>query len=965
MLKKEKSSSLINSKTKFNFSLSRPNSSIKGKNYYLKTNTNSSSSHSKHPPPIIFTVTKKTSNNIFDNKAEKDELYKNNIKLKRSISKMKKRLTYTKFQVVKKGIEIQEKEKLILDCLKENDIEIDHKANLEKAKESAMVSLYKDKYISLKEKYEEQLNQNKILKANIVNTKIKEYQIENDILNKEISRIKLLYEESQKNVAKLQKTIDELNKIKDKFNEKNKNKEKLKLFIGNLKINDIKFLNTKKTKENTLLKSNESVKKIKELKKELSDIKLAYTRKNMDYLELKKVYDNYQKKINNSSNNILKSNNINDLSDIKIPDNKDKKELYKNLYDESQNKILTYEKYLKEKNINPEDILKNSDFDFNGIFSKEKKFPLSYMKNNSTPIIINEDKDKNEHMIFSNLRPYNINEKKENNKKDINIKNKDIISSNNNPIYEDDIITPDNNINNDENNFEININKNKKEEIKKDEENISNEINDIKLENNNRYKDYNIEESNNKIIEDNDKNINNTNKDNLKENNNNSPKEENLDNNNSINNDFKDNNNKEEEKNINEDNNNIINKDNKDEEKNKLNDDDNSSKNDNFKGNINEVKNNNNIIQEDEKNISNDKKDDMKKNPSVVNEENLKINEHSPSNTNKNISNYSNSEKKIEEKNQENENKFLPIIHTFLKNFEANDITTDFLEDKLKVILESFEGTEELKIDDFLSPFIALFIESMKITKESDIEEIKKFFNEYINYLKGNTSEFFNDLLKIFQNINNYTPLENKENVINTLAFNLQKYQPDLGNIIKQNCTITDNDLHLLTFDKFRKIVKDLNIKLSDENMEFLLYKMKKNTPQNSSIFDLSGDYILKLLEKELSENIINNEDLGVIISNKLSDFKNNMLDENTDLEEVFKDKIKKIKSDEKSFEVVEKDVFFEMMEKFGVTVTEELKDVIYHVFINEEPICTNNGENKMMDFSKLRNLFLTDYYSE
>ena len=53
------------------------------------------------------------------------------------------------------------------------------------------------------------------------------------------------------------------------------------------------------------------------------------------------------------------------------------------------------------------------------------------------------------------------------------------------------------------------------------------------------------------------------------------------------------------------------------------------------------------------------------------------------------------------------------------------------------------------------------------------------------------------------------------------------------------------------------------------------------------------------------------------------------------------------------------------MMEKFGVTVTEELKDVIYHVFINEEPICTDNGEVKMMDFSKLRNLFLTDYYSE
>ena len=32
---------------------------------------------------------------------------------------------------------------------------------------------------------------------------------------------------------------------------------------------------------------------------------------------------------------------------------------------------------------------------------------------------------------------------------------------------------------------------------------------------------------------------------------------------------------------------------------------------------------------------------------------------------------------------------------------------------------------------------------------------------------------------------------------------------------------------------------------------------------------------------------------------------------------------------------------------------------------MNNEPICTNNGRIEMMDFNKLQNLFLNDYYSD
>ena len=58
--------------------------------------------------------------------------------------------------------------------------------------------------------------------------------------------------------------------------------------------------------------------------------------------------------------------------------------------------------------------------------------------------------------------------------------------------------------------------------------------------------------------------------------------------------------------------------------------------------------------------------------------------------------------------------------------------------------------------------------------------------------------------------------------------------------------------------------------------------------------------------------------------------------------------------------ECIEKDIFFDVMEKYGVTLEEEIKNKIYEFFIVNEPTCTNEGKTMMMDFSKLKTLFTT-----
>ena len=966
MLKKEISSAMLNNKYNLNFINTRPNSAMRSNKYYLKVNTSNCSY--VNPPPIIFTSPKNKRPKNMGNKMEKEELYENNMQLKKSISKMQKELAQTKFQVVKRGMELQAKEKILRECLKENDIEIDHQMKLDRGRESAVITLYKEKYISLKKKYDEECRINKVLKSNITNSKIKEYQIENDVLSKEISKIKSLYQQSQENVEKLNKTVQELYFLKDKLIEQhkiistfskknellnkeisilkqdnydltfkleinNRKKEKLLIWNDKLKIKNFQYLNNRKINENYMLKNDDNVRKIRDLKKELSEVKMAFNKKVFDYDELKKNFNSCQDKLNNSSTNILKPFNHKKVKYFeKDPSFKDidKLELYKSLYNESQLKIGIYEKYLKENNINPKNITKK--YGYNGILSSDNKSLYNKIDiNNSVPKIIKEDKEKGNIILALN----NIKNEKGNDKDKIIItdsskekdKNIKIKNSNNNKIKETD---KDINIGIKENGIKLN--------------NDKKDSNDIK-----EKKDKNYIENNNNVKEEKKVNINNENINkndvNLKEGNNyiNDKKEYN-----DKEKDEKDNENKKENANINND----------DEISDEYNDfiENKKSENDDTKKEINN------------KNNESEKKKNLKRNPSsdeLINSrksEELISNQFSKTNSNYNITSSEVEDKNIDLSNEEIENKFIPLIHIFIKNFEANNCTINILENKLKEIHKTFEGKEKLNKDEFLSPFINLFVESMKVTKENDIQIIKSFFNEYIDNINGNTSQFFNDLIKIFKNINDYSKVEMTEDLLNSLAYNLQKHQPDLENRIKED-DMTGSKL--LTFDIFQKIVSELGISLNDQIMEYLLFKMKKDTPENNSIFDLNYDFVINLLKRKIPDEIKKNEDIGQKLSDKLSDFKNNMLNEDTDLEQVFKDKIKRINNEDKIYEVVEKDVFFDMMEQYGVKVSDEIKDVIYHVFIIEEPCCTDDGKIQMMDYIKLKKLFLNDFYTE
>ena len=736
---------------------------------------------SENLPPAIFTMpSNRKLTSGMGNKIEREQLYENNLQLRENLNKLERQLKKSQYQNVKTEMELRKKEKIIQSFVTENSKEEIDKEKIIPVKESALITKFKQKYNKLKSDYEKLNNDYKILKANIKLTNIKEYQIENEIFNSELKKIKALYQNNKKYYNKYKDNLEKLKEIRIKFMEQHaiilnyekkiemnneqikklndenaetkknmdnilKKLEKLNVKNKILEIKNKKLLDIKKLKESQEFEQNTYKKDYEDQKKEISELKSALNLRISEIQTLRSTCETLKqmaKKVDNTKVDPINYNEFKHFEKKSYPKDVDKTELYKSLYEESLLKISLYEKYFNDKNINKKNILKK--YGFNGI-----------------------------------------------------------LNTNNKVIY------------------------NTNDKMKEKEENVSNE---------NIYEDY----------------------DNL---------DENIDG-----------------------------------------------------------------------SFSNAKRKAFTSKNKKINEDNDK-----------------------ENKMKEKEKFYLSL---FIKNLEAKKITTEIMENKIEEIKNIFKDKKQIGIDEFLSPFIDMLIETMKITQEVDKQQIKKFLYEYLDYLDNNLNNFIQNLLKAFEDIIEYDKTPNKEDLLNSLAFNLQKHKNDLLQKLKEE---DKNNIKLISYQDFIKILSDLGEPLRIELMEFLLFKMKENTDESCSMFDFNYNIILELLERKLPDNFEDNdsEDINNLISDKLTEFKNNMNKDNVNLEQVCKDKIKTFEVKCKNLEVIEKKDFFDIMEKYKVNLNEDIKDIIYKVFIMEEPECTKNGELQMMDFLKLKNLFLNNYYED
>ena len=663
------------------------------------------------PPPILYTLSNQSQikKSGIGNKIEREQLYEDNMQLKELINKLRLELAEVKNKLVKKDIEIRKKEKIIKECSKENDLESTHELNLQKARESTLISLFKKNYNELKKSYNKLNEENNNLKSNYTITKVKEYTVQIDILKKEMEKMRNLYIQTVENNNKLNKEVENLKELKKYFieqhgiierfentiqsnkeeinnlkkeNEEYKNKleqiQKKQKILKNknikLKLSNKKFLDIKKTRENYEIFMDDNKRKIDTLKKDLDEYKRLYELTRREYnvlVEKKDKKDNNQNNAFADNKNIL-NNPFQAVIEVK-QESKDsnKLSLYKSLVEEYKHKIDIYELYFKKAGIDKEALLKA--FGFDGVVSASTKINSNEYSNNNI-----------DNMNNNNLASIETN--------------------------------PNNNINT-ENSEEIN----KEQSLK----NINNIVPITDTVNTNQTT-YDTNQNKNTI-----------------------------------------------------------------------------STSNNF------TTNNNNKLSSIE-------------------------------------------EEKQDEGQYNDENQLLSLLHVFVKNLEANGITKEQINQKIDEICKLFENRTEATKEEFIEPFVKMFIDTMKITKKEDMGVVAGFLNDFVDSLNGDISIFFNGLIEVFDNINDYSDI-NKDN---ELSFKLNKYKDELITELKKNDT---NNTHLITFDIFRKIVHDLNLLLDDETMEYLIYKMKKEVPENNSIFDLNFEVIENLLQKNDIKDTLNN----------------------------------------------------------------------------------------------------------
>ena len=395
------------------------------KNSHYRPNSSNKSRFSQHKliinnsltelyPPITFTMPKTRQATHMGNLITKEELYEENFQLKNSLKRAKKELEEVKKSLFKKGLELEKKEKIINDCTKENVTDLEHELNLNKAKESSLLTLCRKKYSEMKSKYEKECKQNEILRMNIKLTKLKEYQTQIDAYQKELQKILKLYKNSKEKLDKALKEINDLNEIKNEFinqhslinvlrkkcedltdnittlqeennflkNEIERNQmiqKKLKRSNVKLRISNEKFMKMKKMKEGSYIVNKNNIIKLNNLQKDLKEYKDLYEKTNYEYL---RITNNIAKKDKNIvTPDLLDIQGINFLNskviEKKIENNQE--ELYKSLLNNEKLKNKIFEKYLKDHGINTEKILKDKGYD--GIIRKENILHQKSSKN--------------------------------------------------------------------------------------------------------------------------------------------------------------------------------------------------------------------------------------------------------------------------------------------------------------------------------------------------------------------------------------------------------------------------------------------------------------------------------------------------------------------------------------------------------------------------------------------------------
>lgn len=190
-------------------------------------------------------------------------------------------------------------------------------------------------------------------------------------------------------------------------------------------------------------------------------------------------------------------------------------------------------------------------------------------------------------------------------------------------------------------------------------------------------------------------------------------------------------------------------------------------------------------------------------------------------------------------------------IYILIKNFEVLKISReDALTLIIKPILNEISNEKQIKNETLVNIFSNKISECINCTNnKNDMNSISNVISSLLNDSNNELFSFIKSFLDMFDNIKLYENNSNEEKeIIKRINETLIKYKDYLTN----SCT---NEF--ISFFNFRALLNDKNIILDDEDIEYLIYKMKKDCPNIISKIKSNDENILENKEEKqvLKEN--------------------------------------------------------------------------------------------------------------
>lgn len=184
--------------------------------------------------------------------------------------------------------------------------------------------------------------------------------------------------------------------------------------------------------------------------------------------------------------------------------------------------------------------------------------------------------------------------------------------------------------------------------------------------------------------------------------------------------------------------------------------------------------------------------------------------------------------------------------------FEANNITSDYLNNELNDIYNRFTNREPTR-EEFLKPFIDLFITCSQTTEQNEHQFIADFLNAYLTANKDDPSTFCDSLQMFYNKVLDYSTIENENKLIPQLEKEFNYYKNDLLKYLNENPS-KDNQSYIY-FVMFDNIIKNkIGLKINDTLYDYALYKMRRTLPKGSSLFLLDPQFVIALLNGKAAE---------------------------------------------------------------------------------------------------------------